>query len=428
MLSYDDAINILKNLPLELVSHTFKYMQGIDMVHFRTDNFISGNDENYLIKSLDLIPDELNVWNYMKNSENKISNWCKILYYADINNMYYKKEYDKPNMQFLGAVFALPSNKEKRYIKKLYIGLYLNAGLDIYKAYQYLDIDIDKMCIMFDILKKNTHFNVEILYRAFKINKHIESNENYINYATKIKEIYDLTIPSNNYIHYDYLYNIINKFPLKAYQRFISLLQLNFRFTASYNLSNPTRNFSDDLIDKFKKLKAELDVNDDLLVSYIRNNNAIKNIRLFKSKNISSIGIENLLNLDKDFLDYIMKNNLIYDLDHNSWAKLKCIYINSNDLIKELFVKFTIKQQNNLRIKELSGDNSNDLLICYIKANIDFLYKFIYNYPNTHIKLYQFFQVYTELSSFQYNNFKEYIRYNNFEQALLLTYQVVEYH
>lgn len=428
MLSHGDAIDILKNLPLELVSLTFNYLRPINIIHFINDDFI--NDEtDYLIKSLNSIPDELNIWNLIKNPNNKLFEWCKIMYYADYNNMYYKQIYDIFFVNGYKHIFSLPTNKLNRYIKKLYIGLYLNAGLNIYKAYEYVDIDINKITMIFNIMKECPQFNVEILYRTVKINKQLDTIENYITYANKVKQIYDITISTNNYISYDYLNNIVQKFSDKYFQRFISLLKLNVLFRASYQLSNPTRKFSDDLIDKFIQLKEELNINHELLVSNLRNNTVIKQMRLFKSKNISSVGIENLLNLDKDFLNYIINNNLIYDLPHYSWSQLKYIYNSNTDFIKEIFVKFSIKQQNNLRMKELSGDNSyNDLLKEYIIQNIRYYYEFlITNQNNTRINLLQFFQIYTELSIFHYNIFKKYITQYNFEEALEKTYQNIEY-
>jgi hypothetical protein len=92
----------------------------------------------------------------MKNTDNKLFEWCKILYYADINNFYYKFLYEQ-NERYYKTVLSLPSNNLKRYVRKLYIGLFLNAGLEIFKACNYSELDINKINIIFDIKVHSTN-------------------------------------------------------------------------------------------------------------------------------------------------------------------------------------------------------------------------------------------------------------------------------
>ncbi len=423
MLSFDDAINILNNLPQELVSVAFNYMNGIDMV-----NFINNDNICIQIKSLNVTNDELNVWNLMKNSDNKLFEWCKILYYANIYNFYYKNKYEHTEIGYK-PIFSLPSNKEYRYIQKLYIGLFLNAGEELHKAYYYSNYNTNKINFMFNTM--NTYpnqFNFNILSSALNIYKY-DTNESYLKYAIKIKEIYNST---QSYINSLYLSKIIQHFSDEKSQLLISLLLSNISFETAYHLANPTRKFTDVLINKFKELKQELNIKDELLLSHIRNNKAINQIRLFKSKNISSNGIENLLNLNKDLLDYIIKNNIIYDFDYDTWSKLNFMFYNINDVFQEIFTKFTIKQQNNIRMKELMEHSTKELLDAYIKENVNKILDY-YNkriHANNHrlITTEQYFKVYIELTDFQMNTFNRFINLNfNFEQALLNTYQVVEY-
>jgi hypothetical protein len=430
MLSFNGIVNIINNLPQELVLLVFNYLNGIDMV-----NFINNNKEDY-IYTLNINKDELNIWNFMKNSKNKLFEWCKILYYADIYNNYYKSKYEETARVYKN-VFTLQSNKKKRYSRKLYIGLFMNEGLHLDKAYIYSDLHVDKISMMFNIMiKMPNQFNIEILYDAININKDLNSFEDYVNYAIKIKEIRNL---SSQFILSIHLNNVISNFPDKYYQRFISLLSSNVAIRFAYKLSNPSRNFTDELINKFFELKNEFNNSDnfnimeELLVRYLRNNKAIKIIRQLASKNISYNGIYNILNLDKDFLDFIIKNDYTFDFDGSTWYRAEYIFNNHNIIIQDIFNKFTIKQQNTLRINELRGEDTYELIKNFIKENINKVYMNTNMSINLNPNLItitplQYFQVYTELTDFQIKIFEGFIKKNlNFEQALNNTYQILEY-
>jgi hypothetical protein len=430
MLSIDHVINVLNNLPQELVSLVFNNLSGIDMV-----NFVNKNELYIPFNELKIKEDELNVWNLMKNSDNKLFEWCKILHNANISSSYYKLKYEehfKNENLFMNwkTKFAFSSNKEQKYTRKLYIGLFLNTGLDIKNAYHYSDLPIDKINMIFNILKElPEQFKIEIVFEAINITKEMETIDTHVNYAIRINKIYHLL--KEDYITNKFLRKAIMSFPDEYYQRFVSLLEINVKLEASFNLSNPTRKFTDEMIDKFKQLKEELNICDDLLVSNLRNNNVIQKIRYFKSKNISSRNFDDLLNWrDKDFLDYMIKNNKMYNYNSTSWYRLEAIYKNNYDLFQEIFTKFTIKQQNNLRIKKLMEDDGYDeLYVKYIDENLEKIY-----IPNridsilSSITRTQLFQVYTELTEFQMNTFIGFLKMNfTFDQALNNTYQVVEY-
>jgi hypothetical protein len=284
--------------------------------------------------------------------------------------------------------------------------------------------------MIFNIMKKHPDlFKIEIVCEAMNITKQMETIDTYINFSIRINKIYHLL--KEDYITNKFLRKAIISFPYEYYQRFISLLEINVELEASFNLSNPARKFTDELIDKFKQLKEELNVCDDLLVSNLRNNNVIEKMRYFKSKNItSSRTFDDLLNrIDKDFLDYMIKNNKMYNLSGTSWLRLEAIYKNNYDLFQEIFTKFTIKQQNNLRIKKLMEDDGYDeLYVKYIDENLEKIY-----IPScidsilTSITRIQLFQVYTELTEFQMKTFIGFLKMNlTFDEALNNTYQVVE--
>ncbi len=433
MLSINHVINILNELPQELVSLIFTYLSGIDMI-----NFVNKNEVYIPIKSLNIKEDELNVWNLMKKSDNKLFEWCKILYHADIKNSYYKLKYREKfqNENLLmnwKTQFAFSSNKEQKYIRKLYIGLFLNAGLDIKNSYHYSDLPIDKINLIFNIMKKmQDQLKIEMVCEALNIIKEIQTIDNYVNYAIRINQIHHLL--KEDYITNKFLRKAIMSFPDEYYQRFISLLEINVKLEPAFNLSNPTRKFTEELIEKFKQLKEELNIiYDDLLVSNLRNNKIIEKMRYFKSKNISPRNFDNLLNwMDKDFLDYMIKNNKMYNYGSTSWCRLEGLYKNNYDLFQEIFNKFTIKQQNNLRIKKLMEDDGYDeLYVKYIDENLEKIYipsliDPVFSSISTTYS--QLFQVYTELTEFQMNTFIGFLKMNfTFEQALYNTYQVVEY-
>jgi hypothetical protein len=460
MLSFIDAVNILNNLPEELVSITFNYLNGLDMV-----NFINGNKNNY-ISSLNINSDELNVWNLMKESENKLFEWCNILVCADIKSGYYKTKYEEfqrnPYKPYTHTTtFVLPTNKEKKYNRKLYIGLFLNAGVDIILAYKYSKLSIDKINSIFEIMKAMPEtFNVQTLYSIINFDNELDTKENYINYAIKYNKILNLVKETKEYkmldsfvketkeykiLNLQHFMNAVMCFPDAAYERLISLLELNISFESAYTLSTPSRKFTDALIDKFKQLNEEFQIKDDFLVCHLRNNKIINSIRTLKTKNISSNCICDLINsVNKDLLEDLIKNNYIYEFGRHTWFKINSIYINHNDIYPDILTKFTIKQKNNLRMKELMEDGGYDeLLLNYIKENVDKVYLFsFYNYNstlppvpggayfnyNSLITTVQYFQVYIELTDFQLNTFLSLIKQHlPFEKALSETYQIVEY-
>ena len=404
MLSVADAVNILNKLPPELVLTIFRNLNGLDMVHF-----INHNKEAY-VNSLNITKDELNLWNLLEDSKNKLFKWCKILACADLNKKIYRNIYEDENHY-------------------LYYELFLNVGLSIELALKYSYLPVDKINIIFKIMKEMPgRFDIQTLYSAVSIKKELETIENYIKYAIKIDKIRNFS--QNDFINYEHFKKVICHFPDSAYERLNSLREFNITFETAFILSNPTRNFSDALVEKFKQLNEEFQIRDNVLVRYLRDNKSINHIRILKTKNISSNGIISILcYTDKKSLEYLIKNNHIYELEHLTWLKIRELYNNHNAIYKEIFTKFTLKQQNNLRMKELMEDGGyNELLVSYIKENVDKIDLYSSVHQTLSITPTQYFKIYTELTDFQMSVFYEYIKNNlTFEQALRETYQVIEY-
>ena len=278
-------------------------------------------------------------------------------------------------------------------------------------------------------------FEFKALYKVIIFNKELEPIENYITYATKITEFYNTnTTKEINIIH---LQKVITIFPDVLYKRFISLLEHNIDPDAAFILSTPSRKFTDDLIDKFKQLKEELNMqnkyDDRILVRHFRNDKALAYIRQYISKNMSSFGLYLINNLNKEIIDYIIKNNIICDLNYETWEKIKELYYEHIDIFKEIFTKFTVKQTYNLRIKKFLEDGGYDeLLNNYIKENVETINLYCYSLKglnDLHIEITpsQYFKIYTELNDIQMRTFYGFIKLNfTFEQALSNTYQVIE--
>jgi hypothetical protein len=294
-------------------------------------------------------------------------------------------------------------------------------------------LKINQINFIFDAMNKYPNeLNIDMLFIASRAIKDGNTYEDSIKAAFRIKEIFYYNT-NNIYdvqFSYDtsYLFNASSKFPDEYFQRFITLLKSNVEFSTAYDLSNPSRNFTNVLVDKFMKLKAELNIDDKILLRHLRNNKNIDKIRLFKSKNISSNGIINLLNIDKEILDNLIENNNIYDFDERTWSKIELFWRNNNEIYKDIFTKFTIKQQNNLRIKQLMEDGGYDeLKVNYIKENIIIIYNFPYVKTIQNITLQQFVNSYFELTQFQMNTLFGFLGMNfTYEEALSNTYQTIE--
>ena len=400
MQTISEAIDILKKLPLELCFETFKYLDGLDLVNFINHPDIINND---IIKSTNIIPEVVDIWNLI-NNQDKLLELCKILYYADINNKYYKdtcKIHCHKN-------FTLQGDYNEKYITKLKMGLFLNVGLDIYTSRNYSKLTFDKIKLMFQINKDYPNeFTFEILY-------YVCDTDDFLNCAYKFKELFKYSI--NVYDAINRIKNIVFKFPHSYYERFISLVNDGIKFEFAYALSTPSRKFTDALIDKFNKLRKELNINHEIIINNLRNNTVINQIKIFINNGINNVG--NIISLDKNLISYLINNNLFYNFDYMVWQRIQYLFRHNNDLFPDIFTKFTIKQQYQMRIKELMEDG--DLIHTintYQIININHIHSIDINNMS---KAEYFKKIYTELTEEQQNMCATYIQMGfNLESALL---------
>ncbi len=425
MQSIENAISILNNLPQELLSLVFNYLKGLDMV-----NFIDKTDIPINIESLNITNEELIIWELLEN-ENKLFKWCKILYDAS-DNKYYKTMYKTEHRYDL----KLPTGKENKYIFKLKMGLFVNASLNYINSSEYSKLDFDSIGFIFNTLKNHTNkYSIYVLKEAIEINKNNNDYINYIKTANRIKEIRSLIKCFTNKADFKIVVSIL---PDSNYKRLIYLMENGSSLSSAYYLTKNNK-YSDELIQKFLQLKQELEYDnkmDDIISSNLKNDKFINYLRIFKNKNFSFDLIRTLLAMKREIIDYLFQNNIIYKFNLNNLHKfiwpihfsLENIYDKSKELFKEIFNKFTIKQQNNLHMKQLMEDNGyNDLLEKYVSENIRFVNNYIKNPYNT-ISEEQYFNAYIELTEEQFKYFKEQINNgSNYEEALANAYQIVYY-
>ncbi len=415
MLSFDNVINILNNLPNELVSLVFNYLNGIDMV-----NFINKTDIPININSLNVTNEELIIWDLLEN-DNKLYKWCKILYHAN-DTKYYKTMYKAEHQYDL----KLPTGQENKYIFKLKMGLFVNAGTTYLNSSEYSKLDFDNINFIFNTLKNHPNeYSIHVLKNAIEINKY---NNNYINYiktADRIKEIRKY----NKYTEVSTFKITVSMLPDSNYKRLIYLMDNNASFSAAFKLSKENNKYSDELIQKFIQLNQELgNMFDDQIASNLKNDKFINYIRILKNSGFDVDLISSILYMKRELLDYLFQNNLLYKLHGIVPYLLQNVYDSSKEVFKEIFTKFTIKQQNNLHMKQLMEDDGyNDLLEKYINQNINFMYNYI-KYPYNNMSIEQYFNAYTELSETQFKFLVEQIKNgSNYEEALGNSYQIVDY-
>jgi F0F1-type ATP synthase delta subunit len=85
------------------------------------------------------------------------------------------------------------------------------------------------------------------------------------------------------------------------------------------------------------------------------------------NKELSIQVIINMMLINNNLLDYLITNNKFYDFEYNIWKKIEYLYSAYNDVFLEIFDKFTIKQQQQIRVKELMEDDSLHETIKYFQ-------------------------------------------------------------
>ena len=404
MQSIDAAINILNNLPIELIFKTFSYLGYADLLNFTNNEpikqFIIDNYP-FSLNTLNNITDEaITVWKLLDLNDNKIYNWCKILCYANIYNDYYKDMYKTEH----GQRIIFPADLKEKYIFKLKMGLFLYLGTNYYDAWDYSRLSFEKIGIIFDILKEHPdEFDVKTLFITIKTN-----DDNFLKMAYRIKNInkYD-TREFQCRSSIDTIIRI-SKFPESNYSRFMNLVKNNVDFKNAYELSTPPRKFTDELVKKFIKLKTKINtINnhffDSLLIEKLRNKKMLDKIEYLHNKELSIQVIINMMLINNNLLDYLITNNKFYDFEYDIWKKIEYLYKYFNDVFQEIFEKFTIKQQQQIRVKELMEDDSLQETIKYFQIhNISYISRLF----SPAITKYQHFKAYTELTESQFNIFQ----------------------
>jgi hypothetical protein len=122
--------------------------------------------------------------------------------------------------------------------------------------------------------------------------------------------------------------------------------------------------FFETLVQKFIELNQEFGYKyDDIIAPNLRNDKMINYIRLFKNNGFTYYLIVELIGAKRVILDYLVQNNYyLYKFHFRILDALDGLYNNSKEVFKEIFTKFTIKQQNNLRMKQLMGDEGYEEL------------------------------------------------------------------
>ena len=417
MLSFDNAINILKELPYELVQLTSGYLNGIDMV-----NFINMTDIPININSINTTNEELIIFNLLEN-DNKLYKWCKILHNA-ADKTYYKIMYKAEHRYDL----KLPTGADNKYIFKLKMGLFLNTGINYYYSSQYSKLNFDKISIIYKtFLNYPGEFSIWTLEKTIDIlkdNNDYNNNNHYIKTARRIKQI-----GSFRQYHEKKDLKIVCAFPDINYERFINIMERGATFSSAFYFSKNIQKYSNELIDKFFQLKEELEfeyIYEKYIISNLKNDKKINCIRIFSDKGINIIL---LINDKLPLLDYLIKNNYFYKFSSITYQQMSILYDNNIDVFKEIFTKFTIKQQNNLRMKELMEDGGyEELLTSYLINNINCIYKYIQQPINNSVSVEQFFNAYIELTDTQFKIFIENITNgSNYYTAIADANQNVDY-
>jgi hypothetical protein len=416
MISFDNAINILKEMPYELVEHTVGYLSSIDMV-----NFINKTDIPININLINSSKEELIIYNLLED-DNKLFKWCKILYNADCSK-YYKTKYKEE----VNCDLKLPTGVDNKYIFKLKMGLFLNIGKDYRDSSQYSKLDFDKISIIYKTFKDYPN-EFEMWYLLYII-KILKDDYNYDTYIKTAKRLATIRSMGKYCLKSDF--KTLSALPDENYQRIIHIINGGLSFQLALRFSKNIKKYSDELIEKFIQLKQELGYDDNIIIANLKNDKMINNLKLFKNKGFLRVSINYLVDLGLPMIDYIVNNNYLNKLKNNTFVELYYLNVRNNDLIKQLFNKFTIKQQNNLRIKQLMGHEDYDkLLISYIEVNINNVYNCLYKqYTNNYsISVEQYFNAYTELTEIQFKTFMEKIAIGtNYDTALAEAYQIIEY-
>lgn len=425
--------SFIAKLPIELISIIFSYTNSSILPTLIKNNnmkkVINENTIELLSSFNNITNEEMIVWNLLniiKQTDNYIE-WCKILYYADIKNNYYKKLYNSYNIQS-SSMFT--SKKDSKYTIKLKMGLFfinmINDNDNLIKIQNYSKLTFDEIEFIFTTIQNYPdEFNSELLYYAC-----IAKNKNKykLNYdrITLAKRMILLSHYNNHHCYYN---SLICNWPEINYNYYINLIMQNINTRVVFQLTTPTNKTTEKTVEKFMTLRKELNINDYVLYEYFRNQKDINTIKYFLSNGIT-LKIEELMKMYKitkykEIIDNILANNKLYNLPIELWnnsnntLNIICRFVETDKFtVDEIFNKFTIDQIKQIRIKEMMEDNNLITTLNYYRQinikNIANFNNFLLinnnNNVSIRIKIEYIKRAYYELTDKQGNLYFKYIK------------------
>jgi hypothetical protein len=425
--------SLIAKLPIELISIIFSYTNSSSLLNLIKNNdmkkVINENNIELLSSFYNITKEEMIVWNLLNiiKQTNTYMEWCKILHYADINNKYYKKLYNSFNIQS-SSMFT--SKKDSKYTIKLKMGLFfinmINNNDNLDRILSYLKLTFDEIEFIFITMKNYPdEFNSELLYYACIAKNKDKYKLNY-DRITLAKRLKLLSIYNNKNYYYN---SFICKWPEINFNYYINLIMQNINYHVVFELTTPKNKTTEKTVEKFMKLRQELNINDFILSEYFRNQKDINTIKYFQSNGIT-LKIEELMIMYKitkykEIIDNILANNKLYNLPIELWnntnntLNIICRLVDTDKFtVDEIFNKFTIDQIKHIRIKEfLEDDDLNTTLnycrIINIKNIANFNNFLLINNNNNvciRIKIEYIKRAYYELTYEQCNLYFKYIK------------------
>ncbi len=426
-------IDTLCELPVHLIKEVISKLKTNDFYHFiNNENFIQIFEEYNLIDTLDLIDEEKMIWNLL--GDNKFYNWVKIIYNANDKNYYYKQYKAITNI-----TLHLTGTPEQKYITKLKMGLLL-LDCNIYHSYLISKSSFNNINSLYKTIKDSHYkYNLTLLYYALIKDNNISRNCRYgdmVIYNNNFLEIASKMNKILNHYQFNKFYEKIAEIACRNnFERVLLLLNNNVSFNALIELSMPYKYITDAYIDNYLKVRNELQltggseenslyIDADAYLAYnIRNKENMTNLINYTGLGIHDMtciySINHIQKNHRNLYYYMKINNLIYSYTVETWSNIRSLYNWHGEIIFEMFNKYTLKQQNQIRIKELMEQKApNEIFYNYIEHNINTVYNYNNTYQNQNIQ--ELLKAYYELTEEQFNTYKTYINMNfTHEQALM---------
>jgi hypothetical protein len=427
--------SFIAKLPIELISIIFSYTNSSSLLSLIKNNDMKRViDENHieLLSSFNNITnEEMIVWNLLsiiKQTDNYMD-LCKILYYADIKNNYYKKLYNSFNIQS-SSMFT--SKTDSKYTIKLKMGLFftnmINNNDNLIKIKNYSKLTFDEIEFIFTTMKNySDEFNMELLYITCvaKNKDRYKLNYDRMTLVKKLKFISNY----NNSNDLNYYNSFICTWPEINFNYYIILIMQNVKYHIAHKLTNPENKNIEKNVENFMTFRKEFNIDDYTLYKCFRSKKDMNNIKYFQTNGIT-YDIDTLCMIykypkNKEIIDSILAKNKLYNLPIKLWNNtsrtLSLVFnvVAQNILtVDEIFNKFTIYQIKQIRIKEFMEDGDlNSTLNNFRQFNIKSIASFhkvspIINNNNftVRIKIKYIKRAYYDLTEEKYNLYLKYIK------------------